>query len=527
MSPRARSEINATLNTKLVGLLGVLALVASLLGLPADASASPARYTFEMCDSALPGGGVTGVRYAQSGGQPWSLIDNCDEPGGSLAVRQTGPITDPGGEATWGVPIKAPPGGWMESLAISAEICGTQGTVGWVLHRGWPPPLCSEEDRVFQLNKGFEGFEVELQCDLNCPGGAVIFAHYFATIEVDPVPPTLKGLEGSLLAGGVIRGRGTLSAEAHDEGGGVSNVSVNVNGLPAAQPKVSNCDVAQANNPSVQGTVAAAITPCPTEVSANWTLDTEAYPFHNGSNSVQVCTSDFATLGEPNTTCSALKTVNVDDSCTESPVGDGEILSAQFSESNAETVTVAYGKGAEVTGQLADDAGDPVAGATLCVKMQTQGVEPNASAVGTVKTDANGNYAYKVPPGPDRNVIIGYRHDASQVAREVRYYSRAEPILHLLPREVRNGHDIRLWGSLPGPAAGGRVVVLQASALHARRWLTFAHATANGQGAFQSHYRFTSTTTATTYRIRAVVPTQANYPWVEGASRPVKVRVRD
>jgi hypothetical protein len=247
---------------------------------------------------------------------------------------------------------------------------------------------------------------VELECEEHCQPGAAIYAHYFATIEVDPVSPTLKGLEGSLLAGGVIRGHGTLSTEAHDVGGGVSNVSVNVNGLPAAQPKVSNCDLAQTNNPSVQGTVAAAIVPCPTEVNASWNLSTETYPFHNGSNSVQVCASDFATLGEPNTTCSAVKTVNVDDSCAESSVSGGEVLSAQFAETNAETVTVPYGHGAEVTGQLADNAGDPVAGATLCVKMQTQGVEPSALPVGTVKTDANGNYAYKVPAGPDRNVII-------------------------------------------------------------------------------------------------------------------------
>ena len=525
MSHEARPESYGRVNGKLICLLGALALVASFLALPAEAAASPARYTFEMCDSALPGGGVTGVRYSQNPGEPWSPTDNCEVPGGFLAIHLIGSSAS-GGSADWALPIEPPPGGTMESTAIFAASCVSWPTSAYILNPGWPPGGCSEEDRVFHLPQNFRGFDINLACFENCSAGAWIYAHYFATIEVDPVPPTLKGLEGSLLAGGVIRGRGTLSTEADDEGGGVSNVSVNVNGLPAAQPKVSNCDVAQTNNPSVQGTVAAAIIPCPTAVSANWTLNTEAYPFHNGSNSVQVCTSDFATLGEPNTTCSAPKTVNVDDSCGESPVSGGEVLSAQFSESNAETVTVGYGKGAEVTGQLADDAGDPVAGATLCVKMQTQGVEPNASAVGSVKTDANGQYSYKVAPGPDRNVIIGYRHDASQVAREVRYYSHAEPTLQLAPRRVRNGHDIRLWGSLPGPAPGGRVVVLQASALHARRWLTFAHATANGHGAFQSHYRFTSTTATTTYRIRAVVPTQANYPWVEGASRPVRVRVR-
>ncbi len=35
-----------------------------------------------------------------------------------------------------------------------------------------------------------------------------------------------------------------------------------------------------------------------------------------------------------------------------------------------------------------------------------------------------------------------------------------------------------------------------------------------------------STTRTTTYRFRAVVPAQSDYPWVEGASRPAKVLVR-
>jgi len=494
---------------------------------PAAASAGPARYVFEMCDSALPGGGVTGVLHTESGGQPWSLIDNCNEPGGSLAVRQTGSIEGAGGSGTWGVPIKAPPGGWMESLAISAAICGAQqGTVGWVLLRGWPQASCFEEDRIFRPSKGFEGFVVELQCNLGCPGGSSIYAHYFATTEVDPVAPSLSELEGSLLSGGVIRGYQTVSADAHDVGSGVANVSISVNGLPAAQPRVSNCDVAQADNPSAQGTVAAAITPCPTAFSANWTLDTEAYPFHGGANSVQICASDFSTLDEPNTTCSAAKTVNVDNSCAESQVSGGELLSAQFAESRNETVTVPYGKGAEVTGQLANNAGEPVAGAMLCVKMQTLGVEPGASPVGMVKTDANGEYAYKVPPGPDRNVVIGYRHDTYQVARAVRFYSKAEPSLQLAPRRLRNHQRVRFWGQVPGPSGGGRVIVMQANVPGSRQWITFRKATTDAHGNFQSSYRFTSTTRTTAYRFRAVVPNQSGYPWVEGASRPARVLVR-
>ena len=271
--------------------------------------------------------------------------------------------------------------------------------------------------------------------------------------------------------------------------------------------------------------MAASVTPCPTEVSAEWTLDTESYPFQQGTNTVEVCASDFATLSDPNTTCSK-RTVEIDNSCVASPVPGGEVLSAQFSESNAETVTVGYGKGAEVSGQLANDAGDPIRGATICVKTQTLGVEPQAVPVATVKTDAAGNYSYTVPAGPDREIFVGYRHDASQLARAVRYYSHAGPTLLATPRHLRNGQRVRFGGQVPGPNGGGRVVVLQANAPGSRQWITFRKATTNAQGEFTSAYRFTSTTRPTTYRFRALVPNQSGYPWVEGTSRPVKVRVK-
>ena len=66
----------------------------------------------------------------------------------------------------------------------------------------------------------------------------------------------------------------------------------------------------------------------------------------------------------------------------------------------------------------------------------------------------------------------------------------------------------------------------QAPVPGSRQWITFRKATTDSQGDFQSAYRFSSTTRTTTYRFRAVVPDQAGYPWVEGASRPAKVLVR-
>ena len=203
----------------------------------------------------------------------------------------------------------------------------------------------------------------------------------------------------------------------------------------------------------------------------------------------------------------------------------GELLSEQFASSNSETTTAPYGQGGEVVGRLADNAGDPVAGATLCVKLQTIGIQPSAEPAGAITTDSAGNYSYQLTPGPNRDVIIGFRHDSHQVAREARFYSHVEPTLAASAKRLRNGQRVRFLGHLPGPSEAGRVVVLQANIKGAKRWITFRKATTGERGGFKAGYHFTSTTRPTTYRFRAVVPQQAGYPWMQGHSKPTPVRV--
>jgi hypothetical protein len=316
-----------------------------------------------------------------------------------------------------------------------------------------------------------------------------------------------------------------VGAKAADVGGGISAMSVLVNGI-AAGTKASPCAAVKTQNSAIAGVVAAAISPCPGAATASWDVNTGAYPFREGANTVQVCASDFATLGDPNTTCSAAQTVEVDDSCAESPVPGGEVLSADFSAGHGETTTKGYGKGAEVSGTLATNSGDPVPGATLCVKLATIGVDPAPAPVATVQTDAAGAYAYRLPAGPNRAVVIGYRHDAAQIAREVRFYSHARPSLTADPSELRNGQWVHFTGVLPGPNRRGRVVVLQANVKGSSRWITFRKATSVKGGVFKAAYHFTQTGKPTVYRFRAIVPAQAGYPWAQGHSKAVEVQVR-
>jgi hypothetical protein len=508
--------------------------IVALLGLSAQAEASPARFVYELCDSALPGGANPNLHFVVDPGVAIGYFDNCASPGGAVGVDEWGHA-----EATiaWlTVEVPPTPGGFVETETISGAAGLGQGNDHtFVYEQGWPLNGAGEVARTFFVRREpglFENggsFELLMNCDGNygpgCEAGPTIWAHDIAATEVDPQAPTLTGLGGSLLAGGVLRGHQTLEVEAHDKGGGLSKVEALVNGLPASAAVSGKCSLGAAANKSYTGTVALSPSPCPSSLPASWTLDTEEYPFHNGANAVQVCASDYASIGNPNTTCS-VQAVEVDNSCVDSSVSGGEVLSAQFARSERETLTVGYGKEADVIGQLRTNAGDPVPGATLCVKMQTLGTNAHPSDVGTVQTDASGQYAYSVPPGPNREVEIGYRHDSHQIVRGVRYYARARPTLKLAPAALDNGQRVHFWGHLPGPGPGRRVVIIQANVPGSPRWITFRKATTTNRGAFTSGYRFGSTTRRTRYRFRALVPTQASYPYVEGHSRAASILVK-
>jgi hypothetical protein len=501
----------------------------------AGATVTGARFVYETCDSALPGGNPPPFGFRNGNRGAMEPMDTCAAPGGALGILETGAAD--GDPSVLEVGVPETPGGFVETETITAF------GVGWaegngpshVYTDGFPPGNGQEWTQNFQQHSQRElfngsggSFDIALDCNYGqaCATGAAIYAHYIAATEVDVTPPTLGPLSGSVLSAGILRGHQTLATEAADVGGGLTSLAVLVNGLPGAPAVSGTCALAQVSDRSTYGTVAASPSPCPPALKGAWTLDTSAYPFHDGANSIQVCASDLATIGNPNTTCSTPVSVDVDNSCTESPVAGGAGLSAQFAKSNAETVTVGYGSEAEVSGSLEDGSGNPVPGATICLKSETIGLEPTAQPVGTVKTDSQGCFAYSVPAGPDRELMVGYRHDSFQVGRSIRYFAHAAPSLEASPTKLRNGGRVGLLGTLPQPGAAKRVVVLQANVVGSKRWITFRRASTDANGNFGAGYRFHSTSRKTDYRFRAVVPTQDHYPYVEGHSKPVTVLVR-
>lgn len=530
MSP---TELSSSNHRRISAL--VVCVIAALCGLHATSARASARFTYEMCDSAIPGGNPPLIDFHANPGVAYVPFQSCAVGNGAVGVEQTGTVTSNPAWIETGVP--ATPGGWVESLTITAFALDFHGNGGHVDEEGWPLPGADDTPRYFFLTstppsplaeafgEGGAAFDVTLTCSGTCEPGAEIGAHYLAAVEVDQNAPTVKKIEGPLVGGTVLRGHQTLSAEAADEGGGVSSMELKVNGVTMPGTVAGACSVVSVDNPSYTGVAATSPTPCPPTLSGSWDVDTSAAPFENGTNTVQVCASDFATTGSPNITCSKPQTVEVNNTCTESAVNGGQQLSAGFSKSGSDEITVGFGHAAEVTGSLTDQAGDPIPGATVCVQSEDEGSTAPPTTVATATTDSHGDFTYEVPAGPNRQLLLGYRHDSFQISKPLSIGTHARPTLELSRRKVRNGSPIKITGRLPNPNPGGHVLVLQGASVHGRHWLTFRKVTTGLKGRYKATYRFTRTPSKETYRLRAVVPHQAGYDYDAGVSKAERVTV--
>jgi len=510
-----------------ITLLGVLVCV--MLGAaPSFASAKgPSQFVVELCDPAIPGGNTPGAVFTGDTNFV-SPYNNCGQPGGSLGIvafHEFG--KDQGNVNGWTLPVSATPGGGIEGLTLSASSCGAnQWSEFFVMQPGWPPNCVGEVRETFKFKPALPSavVPIEFNCEAYCTAGSQISARYIAVKEVDPVAPQVVTVGGSLLSGQVARGHQTVDVEVTDQGGGVSNVELLVNGQQEGNSQPP-CQVAQATNPNILGTVAASPTPCPKAAKASWSVDTASSPFQQGGNSVQVCASDFSSFTTVNKTCSSPQPFSVNNSCAESAVAGGADLTAKFARNHDEDVTVPYNHGANIVGGLMDASGSPVSGATICVEGQIMGVHRETVPIAVETTDAHGHFTYKLKPGPNRRVKVGYRHDSFQVNRLLHFEAHARPTISLNPSSLRAGGLVHITGKIPGPNAGSRSVAIEAGAPHSHRWYPAGEATTNRHGVYHFSYRFDGTSATTVYGFRAKTSHQSGYSWAPGHSKSAFVKV--
>ncbi|HEU4905524.1 MAG TPA: fibronectin type III domain-containing protein [Solirubrobacterales bacterium] len=205
--------------------------------------------------------------------------------------------------------------------------------------------------------------------------------------------------------------------------------------------------------------------------------------------------------------------------CVRSAVGGAGQLTASLGGEPERQV--AQGQGATLSGELRGQGGD-IAGAPLCVFEQVEG-EAARRFLGIAITGSGGDYRFAIGAGPNRTIRALYRPGQRRLAAEATLRTQVKPSLEARKRVVRTGEAAHLYGQIPGPRNDEVVVVLQVH--QGEGWLAFRRYRTRGGGRFEADYLFRRTSKPTTYEFRAQVRESGGYPYVEGDSDPLYLRV--
>ncbi len=330
---------------------------------------------------------------------------------------------------------------------------------------------------------------------------------------IDPLKPD-AGLIGPFAQQEVVRGTQPLTALASDTGSGVAGIALEVNGTHAAT-RASVC--------SVHGRMALRLAPCPPSAAVSVAERTSSAPFRQGTNVVQVCARDYAGNRNANVSCATRK-LRVDNECPVSAVTTGAHLSAGVRGVHRGFVA-GRGDRPRVAGRLVDAAGNPVAGARVCVAGQPLSAHAPERVIASPLTGADGRFRVPLRRGPAQRLRIAYwPGDSGALQRFSRIRFRARPRLALRPhRGLGNGDRLRFLVHLPGPRASHRQVRIEARLRH--RWVPVTGGRTGSGGTYRGRYRFHATSGSRSYGFRALVPHQAGYPYAQGASPVKRARV--
>jgi hypothetical protein len=148
--------------------------------------------------------------------------------------------------------------------------------------------------------------------------------------------------------------------------------------------------------------------------------------------------------------------------------------------------------------------------------------------IGVVRTDAKGRLAYRALTGPSRRLRFVYPGTPliQPQSRVIRLRVRAKTSFGVNRSHVVNGDEVLFRGRVRGQLPH-RGKLLQLQAYSRGGWRTFA----TPRAARRNHrwrypYRFSATRGIVRYRFRAVVPSEAGFPYIRGASRSIHVTVR-
>lgn len=365
-----------------------------------------------------------------------------------------------------------------------------------------------------------------------CDGAALEFAALavlsMATITLeDASPPTVTVVGGTLTMGTELEGIQTLALTGTDSGSGIYRAILDVDGKEAQSTLVDNngghCEnVGQ----TTDGRPAFLyVVPCALEVNDQYvSFNLAAVP--DGPHTLTVLVTDAA----GNAARVLSREVVVGRGACNGTCGDQAKLAASDA-TLLKPITRRYARsGLTLAGTLREPTGAAVAGARVELLQQPSYTGAPLRAVATTTTNSAGQWAFVVPRGPSRVLLVAWRSHALDAgyAAQLEYHERVFADVRLLaPRRVRAGVPFKFHGVLVGGYIPPERNIVQMEIFFLGRWRTIETLRTNSRGRFAYRYTFSPEAAGrASYLFRAIIQYSRTYPFLAAASRPVRVRLR-
>jgi hypothetical protein len=363
----------------------------------------------------------------------------------------------------------------------------------------------------------------------HCYGAALPYAAwallFMATITLeDNSPPHVTVVGGSLATGNELQGTQSLTVTGTDDGSGIYQAILEVDGKAQQSVTVANNGGHCVNvGQTTDGSAAFLYTvPCALEVN-------DQYVFFNmggipdGPHRLTVLVTDAA----GNATTVLDREAIVGRGACNATCGDQAKLAAGDPKL-LRPITRGYARsGLTLSGVLREPTGSPVAGARLELLQQASSTGAPLRAVATTTTNAAGEWKFAVSRGPSRVLLVGWRSHALDggYAAQLEYHEKVFAHIGLAaPRRVRIGVPFDFRGALAGGYIPPERTVVQMEIFFSGRWRTIETLRTNRRGRFAYGYSF-SAGAGSSYLFRAAIQYSRAYPFLASVSRPVRVRV--
>jgi hypothetical protein len=293
------------------------------------ASASAASYDVVQCG--LGNTPAPDAASYETGTTLFNFTGDCASAGHLQVIGDGSGATIPDG-ATGNWNWNAPPGTGFSAVSVSANLRNKDSQFARLIATNangadlvaFGTGSSNSVQQTYTWSRGTGPTRSQFRGSLTCSqaGGCANPSSGRAFIQMQDVRLTVEDSEspdvsasGSLLASGTRSGNQSLTLTATDQGGGVRQTTVTVNGT-VVTPKTESCQL-------VNSTTAQRLTPCPTSVTETNSYDTTRGPWLRGHNSVVVCAEDFDQGGNGNDGCTTPYDVVVDNNAPQTTVGSG------------------------------------------------------------------------------------------------------------------------------------------------------------------------------------------------------------